>query len=633
MNPEIRILILEDDPSDAKLIELALLGAGIVFVSERVDTREGFVQALDDFKPELILADYKLPAFDGLSAVKIVQKTHPEVPVIMVTGALGDDAAVELLKAGAKDYILKDRLKRLASVVLRTLSEEEDIRNRKLAEAKYRYLFTEARDGIVLLDCNTGNVVDCNPEFEQMSGKTLNELKGHEIVSLYPVDIKEAARKKFLEVVQSGVGSTDELSLHQPTGKIIPVEVATSVMQLFDGHCYVQGIVRNITERKHAQIKLQSINRGLRTISTCNQLLIHATDEPQLLNDMCRIIVKNAGYLMAWVGFAEHNEQKTVLPIAHSGCEAGYNERAQVTWADNEYGHGPTGTAIRTQKPCVIHDAQTDPDCLPWLGHSIEFGYRAVLALPLISHTQVIGALTIYSSECDSFTEPEIQMLCELADDLAFGIITLRTRTLQDQSAARLQQSFENSIAAMAAIVESRDPYTAGHQRRVAELSRAIARELGLPDEDVHGIYLAALIHDLGKIQVPSEILIRPGKLTDLQFKIIQTHPEVGYEILKEIDPPWAIKEMVYQHHERLDGSGYPNGLKGSEITLGAQIIAVADTVEAMSSHRPYRAALGIDAALEEIKKNRGRTYKAEVVDACIQQFRKKGFTFSVKSM
>ena len=256
MNPEIRILILEDDPSDAKLIELALLGAGIVFVSERVDTREGFVQALDDFKPELILADYKLPAFDGLSAVKIVQKTHPEVPVIMVTGALGDDAAVELLKAGAKDYILKDRLKRLASVVLRTLSEEEDIRNRKLAEAKYRYLFTEARDGIVLLDCNTGNVVDCNPEFEQMSGKTLNELKGHEIVSLYPVDIKEAARKKFLEVVQSGVGSTDELSLHQPTGKIIPVEITTSVMRFHD-QCYVQGIVRDITDRKHAEEALQ----------------------------------------------------------------------------------------------------------------------------------------------------------------------------------------------------------------------------------------------------------------------------------------------------------------------------------------------------------------------------------------
>ncbi|MDD5266050.1 MAG: HD domain-containing protein [Methylococcales bacterium] len=632
MNPEIRILILEDDPSDAKLMELELLRAGIAFVSERVDTRGGFVQALDGFKPDIILADYKLPAFDGLSAVNIVQETHPEVPVIMVSGGLSDETAVDLLKAGAKDYILKDRMGRLASAILRTLSEKEDNRKRKLAEEKYRALFAKARDGIVLLECGTGIVVDCNPEFELMSGKTLDELKGQEIESLYPVEIKEAERKKLLEVVQSGVGGKDELSLHRPNGEIIPAEVSASVMQV-DGQCYVQGIVRDISERKQAQNKLQRINRALRTISICNQLLIHATDELQLLNDMCRIITKNAGYRMAWVGFAGHDEQKTVLSVATSGCEADYPERAQMTLADNEYGLDPAGIAIRTQKPCVIQDAQTDPAYLPWRGHSIECGYRAVLALPLTSQAQVIGALTICSSECNGFTEPEVQLLGELADDLAFGIITLRTRILKDQGAARLLRSFENSIAAMATIVEIRDPYTAGHQRRVAELSEVIARELGLPDEDVHGIYLAALIHDLGKIQVPPEILIRPGKLTDLQFKLIQTHSEAGYDILKQIDPPWAIKEMVYQHHERLDGSGYPNGLKAAEITLGAQIIAVADTVEAMSSHRPYRAALGIDVALEEIEKNRGRTYNTEVVDACIQQFWKKGFAFSSQSM
>lgn len=256
MSPEISILMLEDDPSDAKLIEMALLRAGIVFVSARVDTREGFVQALDGFKPDIILADYKLPVFDGLSAVKIVQETHPEVPVIMVTGALGDETAVELLKAGAKDYILKDRMGRLASAILRTLSEKEDNRKRKLAEEKYRTLFTEARDGIVLLDCNTGNVVDCNPEFERMSGMTLDNLKGQKIGSSCAGQFKEVSRQKFLEIVQTGVSVTFEQSLQKPNGEIIPVEVTTSVMRFHD-QCHVQKIVRDITERKRADEALQ----------------------------------------------------------------------------------------------------------------------------------------------------------------------------------------------------------------------------------------------------------------------------------------------------------------------------------------------------------------------------------------
>lgn len=255
MNTEIRVLILEDDPSDAKLMELELRQANILFVSERVDTRDKFVQALDDFKPDIVLADYKLPAFDGLSAVRIAKETHPEVPVIMVTGVLGDEAAVELLKAGAKDYILKDRLGRLAPALLRTLSAEDDARQLKWTQEKYRYLFAEARDGIVLWYCNTGIVADCNQQFERLTGKTLDELKEQEIWNICPVAMRETSRKKFLEVIQTGVGDTDELHLQKPSGEIIPTEITTSVMHFHD-QCYVQGIVRDISERKQAEESL-----------------------------------------------------------------------------------------------------------------------------------------------------------------------------------------------------------------------------------------------------------------------------------------------------------------------------------------------------------------------------------------
>ena len=157
----------------------------------------------------------------------------------------------------------------------------------------------------------------------------------------------------------------------------------------------------------------------------------------------------------------------------------------------------------------------------------------------------------------------------------------------------KLRETLVGTVNTIAQIVEKRDPYTSGHQKRVAEISVVIANELGLPNDQIEGIYLASLVHDLGKIQVPTEILIKPGKLTDLEFRMIKIHPEVGYALLKSIEFPWPIAEIVYQHHERMDGSGYPRNLAGYGILLEARIIAIADVVEAMSSHRPYRPALG----------------------------------------
>lgn len=207
-----------------------------------------------------------------------------------------------------------------------------------------------------------------------------------------------------------------------------------------------------------------------------------------------------------------------------------------------------------------------------------------------------------------------------------------RTRELQKSedelraSLSRLRKALGATIEALAATAEARDPYTAGHQRRVANLARAIATEMGLPKDDIEAIRMAGAIHDIGKIRVPTEILNRPGRIQGLEMKLIRMHPEVGFEILKRIDFPWPVAQIELQHHERLDGSGYPQGLKDGEILIQARVIAVADVVEAMTSHRPYRPGLGIDAALAEIEKNRGILYDAEAVDACLRLFREKGF-------
>ncbi|MBW2608234.1 MAG: HD domain-containing protein [Deltaproteobacteria bacterium] len=192
-----------------------------------------------------------------------------------------------------------------------------------------------------------------------------------------------------------------------------------------------------------------------------------------------------------------------------------------------------------------------------------------------------------------------------------------------------LEKAIDGIIEAMGLTVEIRDPYTAGHQKRVAEIAHAIAIEMGFSKQQIEGLRMAGVIHDIGKMAVPAEILSKPGKITEHEFGIIKSHSEVGYNILKKIDFPWPIAQIVYQHHERMDGSGYPQGLSGKDILLEARIMAVADVVEAMASHRPYRPALGIDMALEEIEKNKDGVYDPEVVDACLRIFKEEKFKLS----
>ncbi len=193
----------------------------------------------------------------------------------------------------------------------------------------------------------------------------------------------------------------------------------------------------------------------------------------------------------------------------------------------------------------------------------------------------------------------------------------------------RLREGLERTVEAIAATIEMRDPYTAGHERRVVELATAIARELGLAEEKIEGLRFAALVHDIGKIRIPAEILSKPAVLSPIEFEMIKAHCQVGHDMLKGIEFPWPVARIVLEHHERLDGSGYPNGLKGGQALLESKILAVADVVEAMASHRPYRPALGVDAALAEIAGKRGIWYDPGVVDACLRLFRERGFRFN----
>jgi putative nucleotidyltransferase with HDIG domain len=197
-----------------------------------------------------------------------------------------------------------------------------------------------------------------------------------------------------------------------------------------------------------------------------------------------------------------------------------------------------------------------------------------------------------------------------------------------EERTAELRETLGGVIYALTMTVEYRDPYTAGHQQRVSDLACAIAKEMGFSRDEIMGIRMAGVLHDIGKIAIPVEILSKPGRLSKTEFELIKNHPQVGYDILNSIKFPWPLSQIILQHHERIDGSGYPNGLLGKEILMEAKILGVADVVEAMASHRPYRPALGIDKALEEISINKGKFYDAETANACLRVFKEKEFEF-----
>jgi HD-GYP domain-containing protein (c-di-GMP phosphodiesterase class II) len=198
------------------------------------------------------------------------------------------------------------------------------------------------------------------------------------------------------------------------------------------------------------------------------------------------------------------------------------------------------------------------------------------------------------------------------------------------QTLGRLRKAIGATIQVLVSAIETRDPYTAGHQLRSADLARAIATEMGLSQDTIEAIRMAGPIHDIGKLSIPAEILSKPTKLTNIEFSLIKEHARTGYGMLKDVESPWPLAEIIYQHHERMDGSGYPRNLKGDDILIEARILAVADVVESMASHRPYRPALGLNTALEEIENNKGTLYDADAVDACLRLFREKGFQLAV---
>jgi PAS domain S-box-containing protein len=352
--------------------------------------------------------------------------------------------------------------------------------------------------------------------------------------------------------------------------------------------------------------------RALATLSEANRELVRVVDESGLIQRMCTILVSAGGYAFAWYGRPIADAARSVRPVAHAGPHEAFLDAIQVSWGPGPSGDGPVGKCIRERQICATQVTRNSPDYGPWRRAAPESHLLSSIALPVLVDDTVDGALMVYSEEPFAFDGPAQSLLCDLAADLGYGL-----RRVRDTDLALC--SVQNSVSLLAAAVESRDPYTAGHQRNVSSLASAIGTEMGLPTARVHGLALGGAIHDVGKIAVPHAILSKSGPLSPDEWVLLRRHTTVGWEITKSFPWKWPIAEMVHQHHERLDGSGYPQGLTGSEILQEAQIIAVADVFDAMTHTRPYRARPGEDSALRELVAGQGSRFSMSAVDAILR--------------
>jgi PAS domain S-box-containing protein/putative nucleotidyltransferase with HDIG domain len=642
----LNILLLEDVPADAELIENALREAGLSFTAKRVDTCEAFIRALEEFKPDIVLADYNLPTFDGCSALKIVRQQFPTIPVLMVTGAMGDEKAIDLLKLGARDYILKDHLMRLGPAVQHAISEEQGIRARKAAEkalhdseARYRRIAEGLTDYQYTVLIENGRAVETtqSPACMAVTGYKAEEFAAnpHLWIEMVAPEDRDLVNEQVRKILLGTEVPPMEHRIIRKDGALRWVRDTTILFKNASGKLLsYDGVIKDITKQKQSEARIQKLTRLYATLSQTNQVIVRTTNRQDLFCQICEKAVTHGKFIMAWIGLLDETT-RMVKPVCHYGAEQGYLANIAISADDVPAGHGLTGTAIRENRVSYMNDFTTDERALPWREATLKRGFRGGAGLPLRFHGNAIGALTLYTDEPDFFDADQLGLMEEMSDDISFALESfereaLRQRAEKERGAAlqNLQKALEDSIQVAASIGEMRDPYTAGHQQRVSQLAAAIAIEMGLSDAQAEGIRFGSLIHDIGKIGVPAEILSKPSRLSPLEMQLIQTHSKAGYEIIKGIEFPWPVAQMILQHHERLDGSGYPVGLKGSDILLEARIIAVADTVEAMSSHRPYRPGLGMDAALAEITAASGVRYDPQAVEACIRLIRDKGFTF-----
>jgi PAS domain S-box-containing protein/putative nucleotidyltransferase with HDIG domain len=582
----------------------------------------------------------KLISYLGVPLV-VRDKTMGILHIITTQPKVFADEDVAFFRTMAGQAAIAIENARLYEAVRQELAERIEAEEELAKVNRYmRAIFSSTKEAIFTISMDR-RIQSCNRAAQEVLGYPESEMVGQTMAKFYPSEeaYLDFGKRLYLALEEKGYFA-GEFELRRANGEIFPAEFMVSVLKTDEEPLGLVTVLRDITERKRAERLLQALNRAALAMEqalTTEEIFAAVAKELKKLGLSClvlltdesqsRLFVKHWSYEAGAIEFLEEligfKIEDFSIPIETTDIYREVIQERRAVFVDNVEGlarqllpeslKGFTGQIVRILK------------------------ITKSIPAPLIVGDEVFGILSV---ESDDLTEEDIPAITAFAHQMAAA--WRKAMLLQDlgksltelerveeelrHTAETLRKTLGATIQAMALTVEARDPYTAGHQRRVADLARAIAEEMGLSKERIEGIRVAGGLHDIGKINIPAEILGKPGRINNMELGLIKMHPQVGYNILKGIEFPWPVAQIVLQHHERMDGSGYPQGLVGGDIVLEARILAVADVVEAMSSHRPYRPAHNIDKALEEISQNSGILYDPEVADVCLRLFTEKGF-------
>jgi PAS domain S-box-containing protein len=591
------ILVVDDEPRMIESLKCLLTNNG--WEVQTAGSGKEAVEYVERRPIDCVLLDLVMPDADGLEILEKIKSRRPEIPVIIVTGYASVDSAVLCLKRGAHDYLKKpinhdELVKRIENTLaLKKLKEERDIVTGKLrlSEERYQFLVQNSPDIIFTLD-KDGNFSFINNSVTNVLGYRPNQLIGKPFTRLIHSDdrvkvenLLKGYRSKNRSLICTELRLKPKTKRKCELSNHHAVIVETKVRSIYDRHeqkysglfLGTYGVAQDITARKKAEQELMLQKAYFQ------QLFENSPEAIVILDYSDRIVNANRGFERLFGYTIEECKERHINDLIVP--EKFVEEASRLSQTVLTKGIAQHTETVRKRK-------DGKEVCVAVLGYPIHF------------KDSQVGVYAIYSD----ITERKKS-----------------EKTVQD-TLKKLRKAMGGIIHVMVSTVEARDPYTAGHQQRVAELARTIAQEMGMSKEVVDGIRIAGSIHDLGKIKIPAEILSNPGRITDVEFSLIKTHPEVAYGILREIEFSRPVAEIVYQHHEKIDGSGYPRGLSGNDILPEAKVLTIADVVEAIASHRPYRPALGIKAALEEINAKKRVLYDEEAVDACLRVFEEKKF-------
>jgi PAS domain S-box-containing protein len=503
-----------------------------------------------------------------------------------------------------------------ASLVLCTVhSDEKFMRIESMLRESgehFERLVRQSNDAVYVFDSETKKIVECNESFLKLMGyeaRDLPDLTVYDIIAHERADVDDHVKR----IVEKGALVVGERKWKTRDKTV--VDVLISAVKMKHGKkTFIFVTARDIGDLKTMRGELQRARKALETevngyvseLSLTAERLSQEIDERKRVEETLKISEEKFRMVV------EHATEAII--IAQDGKFKFVNRKALELVGD------PDMDVIDLNIDLFIHpdDQQRvlQRHARRLAGETVpgEYSFKLKDVRGEFRWVSIKAVLTEWNGR-----PATLNFLMDISE---------QKKAEEDirQSYEKLQRTMEGIIHVMTTTVEIRDPYTAGHQRRVSHLALAIGRSMELPENSLDAIHMAGLIHDMGKISIPAEILSKPGKLNKFEFEIIKSHPSIGYDILKSIEFPWPLAEIVLQHHERLNGTGYPRQMRKTDILMEARIIGVADVVEAMASHRPYRPALGIEAALDEISKNSGSLYDAEAVKACLSLFREKGY-------